>query len=445
VNREAFDAIDVERLRRRRTVKWTLYGPDVLAAWVAEMDFDVAPAVRRALVDAVDREDFGYVPGDLSPLTTASADFFAARYGWSVPPARVFPVSDVLVGIGAALDVFTATGSAVVVPTPAYPPFFEVVELTGRPVVAVPLVVDARRDTLDLDAIDAALAGGAASVLLCNPHNPTGRVFNAAELTALATVVDRHGARVVADEVHAPLVFPGAAFVPYATVSDASADHAVTITSASKAFNLAGLKCAQVVTSNHADAKRWRKLGVFEVPGSTPLGIAASVAAYRDGGAWLADLVAYLDANRRRLLELLAAELPGVECRCPEATFLAWLDCAALGLDDPWRFFLDHAHVALSDGPPFGAGAGYEQYVRLNFATSAALLERIVGALGEAVRARSEETPGALVTRRSGTRSSPIRPCRHRRRGWSPAGRAGREWRPARRWRRRATSSRRPG
>jgi cystathionine beta-lyase len=374
-----FDSVDVERLRRRRTVKWTLHGPDVLAAWVAEMDFDVAPAVRAAIVDAVDREDFGYVPGDLGDLTTACAEFLLAEYGWSVPPARIFPVADVLAGVSAALDVFVAPAAPVVLPIPAYPPFFEIVELTGREVVTTPMIDGGGRVTLDVDAIDAALGAGAGAVLLCSPHNPTGRAFSAPELDTLARVVDRHGARVVADEVHAPLVYEPHRHVPYASVSEAAAAHSVTVLSTSKAFNLAGLKCAQVVTTNHADAARWRELPVFAVPGPTPLGVAASTAAYRDGREWRRELVAYLDGNRRMLVELLAAELPGAACSLPEATYLAWLDCAPLGLDDPARFFLDRARVAVSDGRPFGPG--YEQHVRLNFATSRALLEQIVGRL----------------------------------------------------------------
>ncbi len=338
-----FDDVDLERLRQRRTVKWQLYGPDVLAAWVAEMDFDVAPPVRAALLDAVEREDFGYVEPDLSAMTSACADFFAREYDWVVPPARVFPVADVLTGIAAALDVFVAAGAAVVVPTPAYPPFFEMVELTGRPPVGVPMLRDGGRDTLDLDAIDAALQKGARAVLLCNPHNPTGRAFTRSELVALAAVVERHGARVVADEVHAPLVYDGRRHVPYTTASAAAGEHAITVTSASKAFNVAGLKCAQVVATNHADAARWRALLVHEVAGPTPLGIAATTAAYRDGGAWLHELVAYLAANRDFLLERLAGEMPAISVHRPEASFLSWLDCSALGLDDPARFFLDHA------------------------------------------------------------------------------------------------------
>jgi cystathionine beta-lyase len=374
----SFDDVDVERLRRRRTVKWSLYGPDVLAAWVAEMDFDVAPVVRRAIEEAVAREDFGYVEADLSPLTGACAAFQLAQYGWQVSEARIFPVADVLVGLAAAFAMHVPAGRPIVVPTPAYPPFFEIIELAGREPIPVPLL----DNTLDIDAIDRAFVSGAGAILLCNPHNPTGRVFTTGELGALADVVDRHGARVVADEVHAPLVFPGSRHVPYASLSDLTAAHAITVTSASKAFNLAGLKCAQVIASNHDDATRWRTRGVFEVPGPTPIGIAASVAAYRDGGPWLHDLVAYLDGNRRRLAELLADRMPAVGCRIPEATFLAWLDCAALGHVDPARFFLERAGVAVSDGPPFGPGC--DQQVRLNFATSRALLDRIVGAMAAA-------------------------------------------------------------
>jgi cystathionine beta-lyase len=379
-----FDDVDLERLRRRRTVKWTLHGPDVLAAWVAEMDFDVAPAVRSALIEAVERDDFGYVVADLGELTNACAEFFASQYDWTVPAARIFPVADVLVGIAAALDVLVAPGRPVVVPTPAYPPFFEIVQLAQRAVVPAPILVENGRDVLDLERIDAALAQGAGAVLLCNPQNPTGRVFSTAELDALARIVDRRGARVIADEVHAPLVYGDNKHVPYATVSDAAADHSITVTSASKAFNLAGLKCAQVVATNHADAARWRTLQVHEVAGPTPLGVTATAAAYRDSGAWLDDLTEYLDGNRRALVDLLARELPAVRVRLPEATYLAWLECSGLGLADPARTFLDRGRVALSDGPPFGPGC--EQYVRLNFATSRALLERIVAAMGAAVR-----------------------------------------------------------
>jgi cystathionine beta-lyase len=378
-----FDRVDIDALRRRRTVKWSLYGPDVLAAWVAEMDFDVAPAIRAALLAAIDREDFGYTEADTTELTTACSEFLSAAYGWTVPATRIFLVADVLTGVAGAFDVFVPPERAVVVPTPAYPPLFEIVELGGRRVVPAPLVDEAGRSTLDLDAIDTALRAGARAVLLCNPHNPTGRAFTADELGRLAAIVEHHGARVVADEVHAPLVYAGHRHVPYASVSGAAAAHTITVTSASKTWNVAGLKCAQVIVSNHADATVWRGLRVFEVAGPTPIGIAASTAAYTGARAWREELIGYLDGNRRLLGELIGTLLPGVAYRAPEATFLAWLDCRALGLADPARHFLDRGGVALSDGPPFGAGC--EQLVRLNFATSRAILERIVRAMAGCV------------------------------------------------------------
>jgi cystathionine beta-lyase len=260
------------------------------------------------------------------------------------------------------------------------------VTLGGRAVVAAPLTLGGGRPTLDIDRIDAALADGARGVLLCNPHNPVGRAYEPSELAALAEVVDRHGARVVADELHAPLVHTGHRYTPYSTVSDAAAAHSTTVVSASKAFNTPGLRCAQVITTNHADATVWRGLPVFAVPAPTPIGVAASTAAYADGGPWLDTLRTHLDRNRRLLGDLLAEELPEVGYRLPEATYLAWLDCAALGVDDPAGFFLREAGVAVNDGPPFGAG--HEQCVRLNFATSRTILERVVRQMGDASRRR---------------------------------------------------------
>ena len=379
----AFD-VDLDRLRRRRTVKWSLYGPDVLAAWVAEMDFDVAPEVVGAIRAAVDREDFGYPEADLSALSAACATFLTERHDWQVSPHRIFPVADVLAGIGGALDLHVPAGAPVVLPTPAYPPLFEVIELSGRAVAPVPMVVEADRFVLDLERIDGALAAGAGAVLLTSPHNPTGRVFGVAELEALSQVVEHHGARVISDEVHAPLVPPGHRHIPYATVGPAAAHHAVTITSTSKAWNLAGLRCAQVIASHHDDAARWRSRSVFQVAAPTPLGVAASTAAYGEGVQWLDSLLAYLDRSRTLLGDLLADELPSVRYREPEGTYLAWLDCSELGLVDPARTFLDLGGVALSDGPPFGTGN--DAMVRLNFATSHELLERIVVQMGAAVR-----------------------------------------------------------
>ncbi len=382
---DVFDSLTERSLRERASLKWSHYRPDVLPAWVAEMDFGTAPAVVEAVLQAAEREDFGYAR-DQGPdgLPGAAAAHFAQAYGWRVDPAAVQVVNNVLRGLALVLTAFSAPGSAVVLPTPAYPPFFKVMAQCNRTAVEVPVLSGFG---LDLDGIDDALAAGAGTVLICNPHNPTGRMFGRDELTGLAEIVSRHGARVISDEVHAPLVYPGRVHVPYPSVSATAAGHSVTLTSASKGWNLPGLKCAQVVLTAPGDAERWRRdLPEFEQNGASPLGIAANRAAFADGTGWLADVLGYLDGNRALLGELLAAHLPAVGYREPEATYLAWLDCRPLELADPAAFFLDRARVALADGARFGAvGRGF---VRLTFGTPRPVLVEMIERMGAAVQSR---------------------------------------------------------
>ena len=381
-----YDQLRTEDLYRRGSIKWTLHGPDVLAAWVAEMDFPAAAPIDRAVRAAVDRGYYGYPPHDADTgLPEATAAVLAGR-GLRVPPERIRILPDILRGMELAIELYSAPGSAVVIPTPSYPPFFAVAQLCGREIVEVPMVQTPAGLGYDVDGIDAALAAGAGTVLLCNPHNPVGRVFEEAELKAIAEVVEQHGARVVADEVHAPLVYPDETFVPYASVSPVAAAHSVTLVSASKGWNLPGLKCAQVVLTTPADAERWDTLGHLQTHGASTLGIVANEAAYRQGGDWLATTLSYLDGNRRLLGELLAEHLPAVRYTAPAGTYLSWLDCRGLGLEDPAGFFLERAHVAVNDGRTFGAAGN--GFVRLNFATSRPILRRIVTAMGTAVAER---------------------------------------------------------
>jgi cystathionine beta-lyase len=271
----------------------------------------------------------------------------------------------------------------VVVNTPAYPPFFEVVKVARRAIVEVPVVRDGERWTLDLDVIDAALRAGAGTVILCNPYNPLGRVFTRQELCGLAETVERHGARVIADEVHAPLIYGPFEHLSYSTVVEAAARHSVTIISASKGWNVPGLKCAQILLTNAADREIWDRQPEMRSEGASVLGELANRVAYEEGQEWLREAVAYLDGNRGLLADLLGAHLPGVRYTIPEGTYLAWLDCRELGLADPAAFFLDHAKVAVSAGQAFGSrGAGH---VRLNFGTSRAILTEIVERMGRAV------------------------------------------------------------
>jgi len=384
-----FDNTSPELLRRRGSVKWSHFDPDVLAAWVAEMDFKVAPPVRQAILDAVEREEFGYpVREENSDFPYAVADWEYVHYQWKVEPARVHILPDVLKGVELAIECFSPAGSAVILPTPAYPPFFEVPKIVNRPIIEVPTLVDEhgiRR--LDYAGIDDGFTRGARTIILCHPYNPLGRSFTTEELSELAAIVERHGARVVSDEIHGPLTYPGSHHIPYASISEATSHHTLTTVSASKAWNLPGLKCAQIIVSNDLDEERWQSISRMKTHGASTLGIRANIAAFREGGSWLNAALEYLDGNRRYLAELLEAYLPAVRYAIPEATYLAWLDCRALELSvEASEFFLKKARVAMNPGPDFGNdGLGF---VRLNFATSRTILARIVESMADAVARR---------------------------------------------------------
>ncbi len=376
-----------EQLRARRTMKWTAYPDDVLPMWVAEMDFPVCREVASAIERACGAETFGY-PSRVAvrELGAAFADWQARHTGWAVAPERVNDVGDVMHGVSLAIRHWSSPGEAVVIPSPVYMPFFEVVELTGRPQVRVPMGWDGERWVLDLDGIDTALAAGARTVLISNPHNPLGRVFERAELAALADVVERHGARVVSDEIHGPLTLDGRPFVPYAAVSDHAAAHSITVTSASKSWNLPGLKCAQLVTHTDADQQRLDALSFWERVGVSTLGIEANLAAYRHGDEWLGEVRETL-AEHRDLVAAAVADWPGARTVANEGTYLQWLDFGELGLDEePATWLLREAKVALNAGAPFG-GAEH-RFARLNFATTRPLLEEGISRIGRAVRAR---------------------------------------------------------
>jgi cystathionine beta-lyase len=382
----AYDDLTEDVLRAAGGLKWTRY-PTAIGAWVAEMDLGTAPAVTRALHEAVDQARFGYLPTQAAEeMARACSGWYARRYGWEVPPAWISPLADVVAGLQAVIEHFTPPGSPVVLPTPAYMPFRTVPGLMGRELIEVPMVERDGRATYDLDGIDRALRAGAGLVIHVNPHNPLGRVFTAEEQLELAAVVDRAGARVFSDEIHAPLVHPGAVHRPYASLSPVTARHTLTATSTSKAWNLPGLKAAQLVLSDAADAEHWARVGFLYGHGAATLGVVANTAAYDEGGPWLDGVLTYLDGNRRLLGELLAERLPEVRYRPPEGTYLAWLDCRRLDLDgSAGEFFLDRAGVALIDGPECGApGQGH---VRLNFGTGRGLLTAMVDRMAAAVRA----------------------------------------------------------
>ncbi|GGL95592.1 MalY/PatB family protein [Nakamurella endophytica] len=382
--------IPLAALRQRTSAKWTTYGVDVLPLPVAEMDVRLADPVARVLHEAVDRSDTGYA-GDPGPVRRAFAAFADRRWGWPVSAEDVRTCPDVAAGVMAVLRVLTRPGDGVVVMPPVYPPFFAWVRTVGATPVEVPLTGVDGGGRIDLAGVERALAAGTRVVLLCHPHNPTGAVHPAADLVELAALADRFGATVLSDEIHAPLAHPGSGFRPFLTLGAAAERTGVAFGSASKAWNLAGLKCALVTAgSGRRDVLEALPPELGWAVGQ--FGQLAARAAFDEGEAWLDEVVAGLVRNADLLGELLLRHLPGVRSPRPAAGYLAWLDCRALGLgDDPAQVFLDRAGVALHHGPDFGAqGAGW---ARINVGCPPDLLTEAVRRMAAAVAGRSLTPP----------------------------------------------------
>ena len=366
-------------------LKWGIIDDDVIPAWVAEMDYGLAPVVAAALHEAVDRGVTGYPPflHGGAPLGEAYAGFATRQFGHVVDPHLVQPTVDVTAGIRVALDVLSEPGP-MVMPIPGYSPQLDIAQVTGRERWDLALDPDAERAEIDLDVLDDLFSKGARTLLITQPHNPWGRVFTRAELEGVRDVVVRHGARVISDEIHAPLVLPGARQTPYLSI-DGTADHAVAVVAASKAFNTAGLRCAQIVTADEATMARLRAVPMARNDSWSPLGEIAAIAAYTDGDAWLDALRERLDELRTLLAQLLAEHLPLARMRPLEATYLAWIDLRAYGHDNPYRVGLERGRVMASPGHHYHPGLS--GHVRLNIATSPERLTTIVHRLAGALRA----------------------------------------------------------
>ena len=371
-------------LVRRKSHKWRNYPPGVLPAFVAEMDFSLAEPITAAVSSALAIGDAGYA--HIGELPDAFAQFAADRLDWTVEPSRVFAIPDVMTGLAEVVQASTPPGSGIVVNPPVYPPFRFRFGFYGRRLIDAPLARGADgRYALDPGAIEAALSEpGAAVYLLCSPHNPTGNVWSRADLAMVADACQRHGAALLVDEIHAPLALPGARFVPFLAIDHelTRAETTFTFTSATKGWNIAGLKCGLAVAGTPAGARllaeRWEALL------ASHLGVLASVAAFTQGLPWLDAVLGQLDQNRAVLAGLLTEHLPGVRYAPPQASFLAWLDCRDLGLgDDPAAVFREKGNVALSHGPRFGAeGHGF---ARLNMGTSPELLAEAVRRMASAL------------------------------------------------------------
>jgi cysteine-S-conjugate beta-lyase len=382
-----FAAFGEAEMRTRASLKWQAFEPDVLPLWVAEMDTRQADVITEALQRALARGETGYPSG--SDLPAAFAEFAAERWHWTVEPEAALEVADVLTGLTVLIRLLSDPGGPVIITPPVWKPFELIIEAADRTVVPAQLGADGRLDFSTLEeAFDRSTwRDGRAVLLLCSPHNPTGAVHTEGELSRLAELAARYRVRVVVDEVHAPLSYAEHSFLPYLDVP--GSESAFAVLSAAKAFNLAGLKAALIIAGAQA-REELAQLPQTVRFGASAIGLLAHTTAYRHAGPWLDAHLTGLEENRTLLRDQLEQHLPGVGFRSPEATYFAWLDCRALGLEpDPGTFFLERGRVALSEGEFFGAGA--EGFVRLNFAAAPSTLEEAVRRMAAAAATAKEK------------------------------------------------------
>lgn len=421
-NSSSLELPTLAELRRRGTKKWRGYPDDVIPMWVAESDFHTCPAVVHAIQDCVNREYFGYSADDVE-LREALAGFYERRFGWSFSPDWVRSVPDVVKGVTIAVEELTPDGSAIVLPVPAYNPFFEIPGVTGRPAIEVAMTPEGR---FDLAALEEVFASGTATtrgrvvgteeghggnaeeshgtapagaLILCSPYNPLGRVFSKEELRDVVELAAKYDVRVISDEIHAPIVYPGHQHTPAASVSEIAAENTITVTATSKGWNTAGLRCAQMILSSPRDREIMAGVHKLRTGEPSTIGIAAATAAYRDESGWLEEQIDYLSGNLDLLERRLPEVLPGATFHRPEGTYLLWVDARDVpglgattadgesstdpaGLSDPAEQILQRAKVAFNTGAIYGAGGA--GHLRINFATSREILTQALDRIAAA-------------------------------------------------------------
>lgn len=376
----AFDFDHPPDRRGSDSVKWGRYGGrDVLPLWVADMDFAAPPAVLAALHGRVDHGVFGYGDAPAS-LVDAVVESLARDHAWRIDPQWIIWLPGLVTGLNVVCRAVGESGDAVLTATPVYPPFLSAPRFSGRDVITVDLVDVGNCWQWDLARLESAITPRTRLLMLCNPHNPVGRAFTRAELTAIAEIAERHDLVICSDEIHCGLVLDERAHhVPMATLDQGIADRCVTLMAPSKTWNIPGLGCSFAVVSNARLRRRLLEVMRGIVPHVNVLGFAATEAAYRDGSAWREALLAYLRSNARCVLGAIA-RMPGLSSWPVEATYLAWIDARGLGVDNPARFF-EQAGVGLSDGADFGAPG----FVRLNFGCCRSTLEEALARMGRAI------------------------------------------------------------
>ena len=382
------DDLDIEVLKSRLSEKWNTYPADVLPAWVAEMDYPLADPIREILANALERGDLGY-PIGLSDtgLPEVFSQRMASRFGWQTEAKDVDVITDIVQGIYVAIEVLSDPGDGIIVQTPIYPPFLSAVADTKRKLIENRLVVGPNGWEIDFDALRASIDSRTRVLLLCNPHNPTGRVFRRDELEQLAQIACEHDLVVVADEVHADLVFDGREHIPIASLSAEIATRTITLASATKAFNIPGLRCAIAHFGSERLRKRYHSIPRHLRGGVGLLGIYATMAAWQQSSDWLDSVRDYLQANRDFVAEFVSTRLPNIIHHPSEATYLAWLDCSAVEVEgSPTAHILKDQRLALNEGRTFGVGFG--KFTRLNFATSRRILAEILERVEKATQKR---------------------------------------------------------
>ncbi|CAN2212920.1 MalY Bifunctional PLP-dependent enzyme with beta-cystathionase and maltose regulon repressor activities [Candidatus Nanopelagicaceae bacterium] len=376
-----FHLVPIEELKTHKSEKWRAFPEDVLPLPVAEMDFPVAEPIRRVLKEMVDKSDLGYL-GAIPEMGEAFSSFASQRFGWKPDPAQIRIAADVGVGIVETLRVITNQGDKILINSPVYPNFFTWANETHLEVVDVELTrseseVNGSPWLLDWPGIEAAYKSGIKVHLICNPHNPLGRVYTKAELERLVELAVENNVVIISDEIHSPLTFGEQKFTPFLTLGEKARSVGITVTAASKGWNIAGLKCAIIVTEDAEMHQRLNAIAPATHYRASLLGAFATVAAFKEGEPWLDKLMVQLDSNRKLVASLVAEKLPKAKMHMPHCSYLAWIDFSGYEIgEDPAAYLVEHAKVAFVPGVRFGKS--FEQYVRLNFATSPEILTEAI-------------------------------------------------------------------
>lgn len=377
--------------RSSESIKWHTYEPDVIPLWVADMDFVSPPPVIEAFRQRVEHGVFGY-PREMPELRALIVERLQERYDWRVQPEEVLFIQGVIPGFNQACHAFAGPQQAILVQPPVYPHILQAAQVTGR------LSQEAQLSQgpvgsydVDLQAFEATITGQTRLFILCNPHNPVGRVFRRSELESMAELCMRHGVKICSDEIHCDLVFSGQRHLPLAALDPEISRNTITLMSPSKTFNLAGLKFAFAIIQDASMRQEYQEAGLGLATWTNLMAQVGAWAAYLDGQPWLDRLLSYLEANLDFLYQYVSQELPGLSMARPEGTYLAWVDCRAAGIPgNPAQFFLDNARVALGDGETFGPGG--EGFVRLNFGCPRSTLVEAVHRMKAALETRPAES-----------------------------------------------------